>query len=67
MARGGSFLAGRGPAACRLLLEEARIDVLVNNAGIGTASGREESADGYELTFAVNYLAPFLLTDACCR
>jgi NAD(P)-dependent dehydrogenase (short-subunit alcohol dehydrogenase family) len=44
------------------LLEEDRIDVLVNNAGIGTAGGREESAEGYELTFAVNYLAPFLLT-----
>jgi NAD(P)-dependent dehydrogenase (short-subunit alcohol dehydrogenase family) len=44
------------------VLEEARIDVLVNNAGIGTAGGREESADGYELTLAVNYLAPFLLT-----
>jgi NAD(P)-dependent dehydrogenase (short-subunit alcohol dehydrogenase family) len=42
--------------------EEERIDVLVNNAGIGTAGPREESADGYELTFAVNYLAPFLLT-----
>ena len=44
------------------LLEEERMDVLVNNAGIGTAGPREESADGYELTFAVNYLAPFLLT-----
>ncbi len=44
------------------LLEEDRIDVLVNNAGIGTAGGREESAEGYELTFAVDYLAPFLLT-----
>jgi len=44
------------------LLEEDRIDVLVNNAGIGTAGGRRESAEGYELTFAVNYLAPFLLT-----
>jgi NAD(P)-dependent dehydrogenase (short-subunit alcohol dehydrogenase family) len=46
--------------------EEERIDALVNNAGIGTAGpgdgGREESADGYELRFAVNYLAPFLLT-----
>jgi NAD(P)-dependent dehydrogenase (short-subunit alcohol dehydrogenase family) len=42
--------------------DEERLDVLVNNAGIGTAGGREESADGYELTFAVNYLAPFLLT-----
>jgi NAD(P)-dependent dehydrogenase (short-subunit alcohol dehydrogenase family) len=44
------------------LLEEDRIDVLVNNAGIGTAGDREESAEGHELTFAVNYLAPFLLT-----
>jgi NAD(P)-dependent dehydrogenase (short-subunit alcohol dehydrogenase family) len=44
------------------LLEEERIDVLVNNAGIGTAGPREESVEGYELTFAVNYLAPFLLT-----
>jgi NAD(P)-dependent dehydrogenase (short-subunit alcohol dehydrogenase family) len=44
------------------LLEEERIDVLVNNAGIGTAGPREESEDGYELTFQVNYLAPFLLT-----
>ena len=44
------------------LSSEERIDVLVNNAGIGTARPREESEDGYELTFQVNYLAPFLLT-----
>ena len=44
------------------LQEEDRIDVLVNNAGIGTAGPREESDDGYELTLQVNYLAPFLLT-----
>jgi NAD(P)-dependent dehydrogenase (short-subunit alcohol dehydrogenase family) len=44
------------------LLDEDHIDVLVNNAGIGTAGPREESDDGYELTFQVNYLAPFLLT-----
>ena len=42
--------------------EEDRLDVLVNNAGIGTAGGREESVDGYELTLAVNYLSHFLLT-----
>ena len=41
---------------------EERIDVLVNNAGIGTAGPREESEDGHELTFQVDYLAPFLLT-----
>ena len=39
------------------------LDVLVNNAGIGTSgSKRELSADGLELRFAVNYLAGFLLT-----
>ncbi|MBV9290198.1 MAG: SDR family NAD(P)-dependent oxidoreductase [Hyphomicrobiales bacterium] len=37
------------------------LDVLVNNAGIGFGE-RELSADGFELRFAVNYLAPFLLT-----
>ena len=39
-----------------------RIDVLANNAGLITPR-REESADGYEMTFAVNHLAPFLLTN----
>ncbi len=42
-----------------------RLDILVNNAGIGTGgrqSSRQTSADGYELRFAVNYLAGFLLT-----
>ncbi len=42
------------------------LHVLVNNAGVGPgpdADGpRELSADGHELRFAVNYLAPFLLT-----
>jgi NAD(P)-dependent dehydrogenase (short-subunit alcohol dehydrogenase family) len=50
----------------QILAEHERLDVLVNNAGIGTAwrgrSKRELSEDGYELRFAVNYLAPFLLT-----
>jgi NAD(P)-dependent dehydrogenase (short-subunit alcohol dehydrogenase family) len=40
-----------------------RLDLLINNAGIGTAgTGRQTSADGHELRFAVNYLAGFLLT-----
>jgi len=45
--------------------ENDRIDILINNAGIGSggsASKREVSQDGYELRFAVNYLAGFLLT-----
>jgi len=42
------------------------LDLLINNAGIGGGkldfARRELSRDGYELRFAVNYLAPFLLT-----
>jgi NAD(P)-dependent dehydrogenase (short-subunit alcohol dehydrogenase family) len=41
------------------------LDVLINNAGIGSRAPGEKrqlSEDGYELRFAVNYLAPFLLT-----
>ena len=38
-----------------------RLDVLVNNAGI-IEPRRRLSGDGHELTFAVNYLAGFLLT-----
>lgn len=37
------------------------LDALVNNAGVIVAE-RRESQDGHELTFAVNYLAHFLLT-----
>src|SRR5918993_5798209 len=45
----------------RILSGEDRLDVLVNNAGL-IARERKESGDGYELTFAVNYLSHFLLT-----
>jgi NAD(P)-dependent dehydrogenase (short-subunit alcohol dehydrogenase family) len=38
-----------------------RLDILLNNAGVMTPR-RMVSADGYELTFAVNHLAHFLLT-----
>jgi NAD(P)-dependent dehydrogenase (short-subunit alcohol dehydrogenase family) len=38
-----------------------RLDVLVNNAG-ALFYNRRESVDGLEMTFALNYLAPFLLT-----
>ena len=38
-----------------------RLDVLVNNAG-ALWTTRQESADGYEMTWAVNHLGPFLLT-----
>jgi NAD(P)-dependent dehydrogenase (short-subunit alcohol dehydrogenase family) len=39
-----------------------RIDVLVNNAGL-VLGERRTSPDGYEHVFAVNHLAPFLLTN----
>jgi NAD(P)-dependent dehydrogenase (short-subunit alcohol dehydrogenase family) len=45
--------------------ETDRLELLINNAGIGTAGetpDRQTSADGHELRFAVNYLAGFLLT-----
>ena len=40
-----------------------RLDVLINNAGIAGWGSRMVTEDGLELTFAVNHLAPFLLTD----
>jgi NAD(P)-dependent dehydrogenase (short-subunit alcohol dehydrogenase family) len=56
-------------AEVRRLADEVRkatdqLHLLINNAGIGTAGnapGRQTSADGHELRFAVNYLAGFLL------
>lgn len=39
-----------------------RLDVLVNNAGAVNFT-RRTTVDGYEQTFAVNHLAPFLLTN----
>jgi NAD(P)-dependent dehydrogenase (short-subunit alcohol dehydrogenase family) len=50
----------------RIAQEHDRVDALVNNAGIGAITpgdgARMESHDGYEMRFAVNYLAHFLLT-----
>lgn len=42
------------------------VDVLLNNAGV-YMNERAVSADGFELTFAVNHLAPFALTHALLR
>ena len=49
----------------RVATEHERLDIFVSNAGIGTTGPgggvRQESVDGYELRFAVNYLAGFVL------
>jgi NAD(P)-dependent dehydrogenase (short-subunit alcohol dehydrogenase family) len=46
--------------------ENHRLHVLINNAGVGSGkpagTTRQESQDGYELRFAVNYLAMYVLT-----
>lgn len=48
--------------AGELLERHPRIDVLANNAGAMFTS-RHVTADGFEQTFALNHLAPFLLTN----
>lgn len=40
----------------------SQVDLLVNNAGIWSGENPEFSADGVEMTFAVNQLAPYFLT-----
>ena len=59
-----SSLAGARQLAEAVLADHKRLDVFISNAGIGSrtqGAGRRESADGYELRFAVNYLSGFLL------
>jgi NAD(P)-dependent dehydrogenase (short-subunit alcohol dehydrogenase family) len=55
-------LASVRAGAADLLERCPRIDVLLNNAGL-ILSERTLSADGYEATFAINHLGPFLLTE----
>lgn len=57
-----SNLAAVRTLATDVLSAHERLDVLVNNAGL-ISPQYAESADGYELTVAVNHLAPFLLTN----
>jgi NAD(P)-dependent dehydrogenase (short-subunit alcohol dehydrogenase family) len=48
--------------ADEILARHGRLDLLVNNAGLFSPNF-QRSEDGYEMTFAVNHLAPFLLTN----
>jgi len=55
------------PADVRSVAKQAlertdRIDVLINNAAVAKFE-RETTPDGYEVMFATNHLAPFLLTN----
>jgi NAD(P)-dependent dehydrogenase (short-subunit alcohol dehydrogenase family) len=48
-----------------VMKDHPALHLLINNAGVGfgrPGAERELSQDGFELRFAVNYLAPFLLT-----
>jgi NAD(P)-dependent dehydrogenase (short-subunit alcohol dehydrogenase family) len=59
-----SSLAGARQLAEAVKADHQKLDVFVSNAGIGSQNSgpqRQESADGYELRFAVNYLSGFLL------
>lgn len=49
-------------AAADFLASRTRLDVLINNAG-SIFPGYGETKDGIERTMAVNYFAPFLLTN----
>ncbi|MBV8940502.1 MAG: SDR family NAD(P)-dependent oxidoreductase [Solirubrobacterales bacterium] len=57
-----TLMANVRELAQELLERYDHIDVLANNAGALFAS-RKVTAEGFEQTFALNHLAPFLLTD----
>ncbi|MEU5988254.1 SDR family NAD(P)-dependent oxidoreductase [Spirillospora sp. NPDC047418] len=57
-----SSLAETRALAEAVRADHPRLDVLVNNAGIAGPDSWQASADGHELTFAVNYLSGYLLT-----
>ena len=56
-----SLVAETRRVAREIAATEPRIDVLINNAGLICAR-RQVNAEGYELTFATNHLAYFVLT-----
>jgi NAD(P)-dependent dehydrogenase (short-subunit alcohol dehydrogenase family) len=64
LVRGDMFTkAGVRSLAEAIAARAPSIDLLVNNAG-GTFGKKTLTEDGFELTFALNVMAPFVLTDA---
>jgi len=60
-----SSLSAVRQLAEEVMKDQPRLNLLINNAGVGfgrPGAGREQSQDSFELRFAVNYLAPSLLT-----
>jgi NAD(P)-dependent dehydrogenase (short-subunit alcohol dehydrogenase family) len=57
-----SVIAEMRRVAGEIAAAEPRIDVLINNAGAAFTS-RQESIDGLEMTFAVNHMAYFVVTN----
>ena len=55
-------LASVRRGAAEILEQAPHLEVLVNNAGL-VQTLRSETVDGFETTFAVNHLGPFLLTN----
>ena len=48
--------------AARLVASEPKVDILINNAGLGMQAQRAMTVNGFERQFATNHLGPFALT-----
>jgi light-dependent protochlorophyllide reductase len=58
-----SSLAAVRQFAAQIHARDVPLRALVCNAGLQVVKGLQQSADGYEMTFAVNHLGHFLLTN----